>query len=122
MMPGYGPPPAAYPPGGYQAPGSGYAPSGFGGYPVQREHPQGTTILVLGIMSIVCCGLLGPVAWIMGNTAIKEIDASPGAYSNRGNVQAGRIIGIVASVLLIVSIVGWILLVALGAASSSSGY
>jgi hypothetical protein len=72
------------------------------------EHPQGTTILVLGVLSLAIgfasCGLgllLGPVAWIMGNTALAEIDRNPTAYSNRGNVQAGRICGIVASCLLI---------------------
>jgi hypothetical protein len=85
-----------------------------------RDHPQGTTILVLGIASIVCCGLLGPVAWIMGNKAIQEIDARPGQYSNRGVVQAGRIIGIIATVLLAITVVGWILLIALGAASGST--
>jgi hypothetical protein len=87
---------------------------------VQQNHPQGTTILVLGIASIVCCGLLGPVAWIMGNKAIQEIDARPGQYSNRGVVQAGRIIGIIATVLLVISIVAWILVIALGSASSST--
>jgi hypothetical protein len=85
-----------------------------------REHPQGTTILVLGILSILCCGLLGPVAWIMGNKALAEIDAQPYAYSNRGNVQAGRIIGIVSSVLLILSAALWVFVVILGAVSSTT--
>lgn len=33
-----------------------------------------TLILVLGILSIVCLPILGPVAWIMGNNALKELD------------------------------------------------
>jgi hypothetical protein len=77
-----------------------------------REHPQGTTILVLGVLSLavgmVTCGLglfLGPVAWIMGNNALAEIDRNPAAYSNRGSVQAGRICGIVASCLLVVGLI-----------------
>ncbi len=45
-----------------------------------------TLILVLGILSLVCCGLLGPVAWIMGNNALREIDAGIGNPSDRGLV------------------------------------
>jgi hypothetical protein len=89
---------------------------GYGG----RDHPQGTTVLVLGILSLVVCQLLGPVAWIMGNNAIAEIDRNPGAYSNRGSVQAGRICGIVASCLLVLVVVGVLVgLVAAGTASST---
>ncbi|QXC62979.1 hypothetical protein KSP35_09435 [Aquihabitans sp. G128] len=110
---GYGPPPSYGPPTYGQQPGYGYGPQpqyGYGSYTYGREHPQGTTILVLGICSLVftfICGVgifLGPVAWIMGNTAIKEIDANPSAYSNRGSVQTGRICGIVATALLALSV------------------
>jgi len=86
--------------------------SPYGGMP--QAHPQGTTILVLGILSLVICGLLGPVAWVMGNNAIAEIDRNPSAYSNRGSVQAGRICGIVATVLLVVFV-----LIAIIASASS---
>ena len=83
------------------------------------DHPQGTTILILGILSLVVCGLLGPVAWIMGNNALAEIDRTPTAYGNRGNVQAGRICGIIATVLLAVGIV-FIIIVLVAAAGSSA--
>jgi hypothetical protein len=88
------PPPPAQPP--YGSPYGGY-----GGY----EHPQGTTILVLGILSLVVCSLLGPFAWVMGNNALAEIDRNPRAYSNRGMVQAGRICGIVGTVIWIIGII-----------------
>ena len=87
------PPP---PPGGPSPYGSPYGGS--------QTHPQGTTILVLGIASILCCGILGPIAWVMGNSAIAEIDRNPSAYTNRGSVQAGRICGIIGTVLWIVGI------------------
>ncbi len=131
--PGYGPPPVYEPSGsgsqpGYEPqPGYGYGPQptygpgyGYGpqqgyGYGAQgngtMDHPRGTTVLVLGILSLVLSAVcavgvvLGPVAWIMGNNAIKEIDASPGRYANRGQVQAGRICGIVATALLVLGIV-----------------
>jgi len=121
-QPQQGYPQQGYPQQGY-APQS-YPPPGYGygyGYPQTHEHPQGTLILVLGILSIVVCGILGPVAWIMGNKAIKEIDANPAAYSNRGNVQAGRIIGIVATCILAFVIVIYALIaVFIGLASMSA--
>lgn len=126
---GYPPPGGGFPPagGGYPPPGGGYPPAGgayggYGGYRPPMDHPQGTTILVLGILSLICCGLLGPVAWIMGNSAIKEIDANPSAYSNRGSVQAGRIIGIIATVLLILGIAFYAFAIIVGSTTSSSGY
>ncbi len=77
--------------------------SPYGGVP--RAHPQGTTILVLGILGIVICGILAPIAWVMGNNAIKEIDRNPSAYSNRGTVNAGRILGIIGTVLWAIGII-----------------
>lgn len=113
-QPGYGPP--GYGPPGYGQPAYGQ-PVGYGG---QREHPQGTTILILGILSLVICGFLGPFAWSMGNSALREIDANPGAYSNRGSVAAGRICGMITSILMIAGIALFVLVIALGAASSTS--
>jgi hypothetical protein len=63
-----------------------------------------TLILVLGILSLVCCGLLGPVAWIMGNNALRDIDAGLGNPNDRGLVVAGRILGIIVTVLLVLEI------------------
>jgi hypothetical protein len=76
--------------------GSPYG-SPYGGMP--QSHPQGTVILVLGILGLLICGPLGIAAWVMGNNAIAEIDRNPAGYSNRGQVQAGRICGIIATVL-----------------------
>ncbi|MCR1781582.1 DUF4190 domain-containing protein [Nocardioides carbamazepini] len=102
--PNYGTPP---PP-----PAGGYGTGGFAG----GDHPQGTTILILGILGLVCCGPLGIAAWVMGNKAIQEIDANPSAYTNRGTINAGRICGMIASILMVVGIVvyGIIFVVALG--------
>ncbi len=71
-----------------------------------REHPQGTLVLILGIVSITVCQLTGPFAWIIGRRALAEIDANPSAYSNRSMTQAGMTCGIVGTVLLVLSIVG----------------
>jgi hypothetical protein len=91
------PPPPSNPP-GYQPYG------GYGGGP-RRDHPKGTTVLVFGILSLVCCGLFGPFAWAQGNTALREIDSTPNVYGNRGTVNAGRICGIIGSVFLVIQII-----------------
>ena len=74
-------------------------------YGATQDHPQATLILVLGIIGLVTCQILGPFAWVMGNRALAEIDASNGAIGGRSTVNAGRICGIVASVLLILTVV-----------------
>jgi hypothetical protein len=73
-------------------------PAPYGGTPygmAPQPHPQGTLILVLGIIGLVACFIPGIVALVMGNRALKEIDANPTAYNNRSNVQIGRILGII---------------------------
>lgn len=64
------------------------------------EASQATAALVVGILSLVVCGILGPFAWRMGNAEIAGIDAGHRDPSNRGTAQAGRILGIIATVLL----------------------
>ncbi len=100
-QPAYGQPPYGQPP--YGQPPYGQPGYGYGGGPV--KHPRSTTVLVLGILSLVCCGVLGPVAWVMGNTAVREIDAAPGRYTGRDAANIGRILGIIATVLLVVGVV-----------------
>ena len=78
-----------------------------------REHPAGTTVLVLGILSLVVCGLLGPIAWVKGNNAKREMDAQPGVqWSNRSSITAGRICGMIATIFLILMVALVIVLVA----------
>ncbi len=74
-----------------------------------------------GILGIVFCPILAPAAWVMGNTALQEIDAQPGRYSNRGVVQAGRLCGMIYSLFLIaLLLLGGVLLVVLAIAAGSS--
>lgn len=112
--------PPQYPPGPPSPPGPpygyGYPPPGYG-----VEHPQGTTVLVLGILSLVVCGILGPFAWSMGSRALREIDAAPqGYYRNRGNIVAGRICGIIATILFIVGVLVLVLVLSVATSVTSS--
>ena len=64
---------------------------------------NGSTYLVMGILSLVLCPLLGPVAWSMSSNALSVLDryeAETGDISQRGLVVAGRICGIIGTVLL----------------------
>lgn len=72
-------------------------PSQSGSYP---EASQATTVLVLGILGLVICQVLGPFAWVMGNRELEAIDAGRRAPENRGTANAGRILGIISTVLL----------------------
>jgi hypothetical protein len=104
---------------GYQQPPPGYAPPPFPqppypsayGYMPPPNHPNATAAMVLGIVSLasiaVACGiglLIAPVAWILGGKAVREIDRNPGAYSGRSQAKAGQVMGIVGTVLLVISL------------------
>ena len=79
----------------FPAPGYEEAP-----WPSRRQRAdlqpsRGTLILVLGILSIVLCGFLGPVAWIMGSNDLKEIRAGRMDPEGEGTTNGGRICGII---------------------------
>lgn len=106
----YGQQPQGQPPYGQNPYGAAPPPpAGQYGHPGQ-PHPKATTILVLGILSLVVCSLLGPVAWIMGNNAISEVENSQGYYSEEGGLKVGRILGIIGTALLGVGILAMIFL------------
>ncbi len=66
---------------------------------------RGTLILVLGILSLVVCSPLGIAAWIMGAGDLKEMDAGTMDPGGRGSTQAGKICGIIGTILLIVGVI-----------------
>ena len=66
---------------------------------------RGTLILILGILSLVICGLVGIAPWIMGNADLKEIDAGTMDPSGRGATNAGRICGMIATILTAIGLV-----------------
>ena len=64
---------------------------------------NGGLILGLGIASIFI-HILAPVAWIMGNGALQQIDAGVGDPYERSSVNTGRTIGMVVTILLLVGV------------------
>lgn len=76
------------------------------GAPSPQPHPRGVPVLILGIIGVVLCGPCAIVALVLAQGALKEIDQNPSAYSNRGMVNAGRILGIIGIILWIVVVIG----------------
>jgi uncharacterized membrane protein YjgN (DUF898 family) len=103
-----------------QQPPPGFGPPAYGGYGPPPNHPQATTVLVLGILGIVVCGIIAPFAWVMGNRVVHEIDASGGRFGGRTEANVGRILGVIGSVLLIVGVVLVFGLFVVGGVVSSS--
>lgn len=98
------PPYGGLPPSSGQPPYDGQPPYGQQPFYPQPDHPQATTVLILGILGLVLCQVLSPFAWSMGNRVLREIDASGGQVGGRGQVNAGRICGIIGTILLAASI------------------
>jgi small-conductance mechanosensitive channel len=95
----------------------------YGGQPYgapPQEHPQGTLILIFGILGIFIT-IFAPIAWYLGNKARAEIQASGIHYSNEQNVSIGRMLGKIFTIIAIVSIalgiIFWII-VAIAASQS----
>ena len=60
------------------------------------DHRSATTALVLGILSLLLCGLFtGIPAMVVGRRAQREIDASGGRLGGRGTATAGFWTGLV---------------------------
>ena len=128
QQPGYQQPGYQQP--GYQQPGypqPGYQQPGYGAYgQAVAANPfdgRGKTVLWLGILSLVlgifCLGLfLGPVAWIMGNGVRRDATAAgwPEPSENRG----GRICGIIATALIVLGVVAFVLIAVFRVATSSN--
>lgn len=92
-----------------------------GGYAYPQQHPRATIALVLGIIALIACQFLGPVAWAIGHNAVKEIDASGGVLGGRSEALAGKILGIIATIILAVGFVILILVLIILIILASNG-
>jgi hypothetical protein len=91
-------------------------PPGTGGYAMPQTNQKALWSMILGILSLVCCGLLAGIpALILGNTAQKEIAAAGGAQSGEGMAKAGVILGWISIAL---SVLGLIFALTTGALSN----
>lgn len=104
-----GPQPVAPTPGFSAAPAApGYMSApGMGVYP---ESSQATTSLVLAILGLLCCGPLAAGGWYLGAQEVTAIDAGKRDPMNRGTANAGKIVGIIGTLIWGLFILGYILL------------
>lgn len=75
---------------------------------------RGTLILILGILGLIICQPVGIAAWIMGNADLKQIAAGTMDPEGKSLTQIGKILGIIATVFLIIGIVIAVLSLVLG--------
>jgi len=69
----------------------------------QSTSTQAITSLILGILSIVtCCGILGPIAWYLGNQELKAIQEGRSPAAGEGAAKAGKILGMIGTLLMVV--------------------
>ena len=112
QQPGWGQQP---PPPSGQGWGGGYAPPPQGQYGyVRPDHPRATTALVLGIVGIVLCSIASPFAWRIGKGAMDDIDRSQGTLGGRGQAQAGYVLGIIGTVLLVLGLLFFVVVLVFG--------
>jgi len=102
----------------------------FGGGMGQQNLPNATAALVLGIVAIpACCfygifGLVfGIIAWVLGAGDVKKYELNPSLYteSSYKNAKAGKICGMIATILSVVFI-ALVILVIVGAITNPAGY
>ncbi len=80
----------------------------------QRTYPeasQSTVALVMSILGLAVCAIGGPIGWYLGQQELNGIDAGLRDPSNRGTANAAKVIGIVATVMIVVGIVSFALFV-----------
>lgn len=78
------------------------------------EPHRGTTILILGILSIVCCAPIGIAALLMGNADLQKMKAGQMDRSGESTTNIGKILGIVGLVIWAIAIVLQIVLMMVG--------
>ena len=117
--PGYGPPPP--PPGAFQPPPPGYGPPGYSqvaSTPTDQLAIWSLVLAALGLLGICACGvggiILGPVAFFMGGSALRRIRGSGGAVGGDTLAAIGRWGGLAVAVLGVLTLLGFIGLVAAG--------
>jgi hypothetical protein len=71
--------------------------------PPPQEHPQGTLILIFGIVGIFI-SLFAAIAWYLGANAMKEIRATGIRYSNESNIDTGRLLGKIVTIITLVGL------------------
>ena len=72
-----------------------------------KPSSQAITALILGILGFICCQIVSPVAWYLGNQELRSIREGRSSPAGQGLALAGKILGIIGTVLVVVGLI-WI--------------
>lgn len=101
--------------------------------PHQQAYPQpsrgyyaphrGGLILTLGILSFFCNFFLIPsiLAWVLGSSDLKEMKAGRMDPSGQGITTAGMVLGIIATSLVILVILFYVVIFIIGISAAAAG-
>ncbi|HLH67625.1 MAG TPA: DUF4190 domain-containing protein [Candidatus Dormibacteraeota bacterium] len=106
------PPSPGQPPGPFPYPPP-YTPVPYPSLAAPTDN-EAIAALVLGILSCLCCAILGPVAIVLGSRSRQRIASSQGMLAGSGLAVAGLVLGSVGTVFLGLEIL-YVLVVALAA-------
>lgn len=67
---------------------------------------NGTSLLVMGVVSILCCPILGPVTWFLSNQALTSGTV---AADDASKINIARILGIIGTVFLVLGVLARIM-------------
>jgi hypothetical protein len=89
----------------------------------EMQLPNGTAVLVLGILSIVICFVCGIIALVLSNKDMALYRANPGQYSisSYNNIKAGRICAIIGIALQVLGLIVYIIFIAFFISMAGSG-
>jgi hypothetical protein len=65
---------------------------------------RGSTLIVLGVLGILCCPICAPIPWILGANDLKKIDSGTMDPAGRTQTKVGMILGIVGTGLLVLRV------------------
>ena len=71
------------------------------GAPAAGASGRAVTILVLGVVGLLCCNLTAPVAWVLGWLELRDIRQGTAPPQDQSFAQIGMVLGIVGTVLLV---------------------
>lgn len=97
------------------------SPGMYGG---MKPH-RGVVVLVLGILGLVLCAVCAPIAWMMGSADLREMDAGRMDPTGRGLTTAGKICGIIGTIILGIGVLMFllwlVLVIIIGVGAVASG-
>jgi small-conductance mechanosensitive channel len=87
----------------------------------KSENTKAIVTLVLGILSIVCCGFFAGIpAIFLGRSELKAIDEGRSSEQNRNLAKIGFILGIVGTILSILATLAYIGIIVLAIITGQS--